>query len=160
MTIQDIIQGIQDKHLQDFYKALFGSDHSFLNGLDRVAKVAEQFAPESFSTVEQEAKELITLCEDINTQIRKDAERMGEDFEKLVYSAKFPTLNTDKIAILNSVRPYTDYKQLIIHIRHYQTARDSLEAFKNAIMYVDNSLTAIENKTVRKMIKSNQYILT
>jgi len=37
-------------------------------------------------------------------------------------------------------------------IRHYQTAQDSLEAFKRAILYVDESLVAIESNDVRKMI--------
>ena len=40
-----------------------------------------------------------------------------------------------------------------MNIRHYQTAQDSLEAFKRAIMYVDESLVAIESGEVRKMIK-------
>ena len=77
---------------------------------------------------------------------------MGEDFKKLVYSAKFPKLNTDKIAILNSVKPYRDFKELIINIRHFQTANDALNAFMSAINFVDNSLTAIESSAVRKML--------
>ncbi len=78
---------------------------------------------------------------------------MGEDFKKLVYAAKFPTLDTDKIAVLNSVKPHRDFKELIINIRHYQTANDALNAFMSAIKFVDNSLTAIESSAVRKMIR-------
>ena len=151
-TIQEMIKNISDNDLQSFYQALFGADHSYLNGLDRVAKVAEQFKPAINNNVEQEAKELIALCEGLNTQIGNDAKRMGEDFVKLVKSAKFPTLDNDKIVVLNNVKPYNDFRDLIIHIRHYQTAQDSLEAFKRAILYVDKSLTAIESKQVRQMI--------
>ena len=117
-TIQEMIKNISDNNLQEFYQALFGADHSYLNGLDRVAKVAEQFKPFVTDNVEQEAKELIELCEGLNTQIRKDAERMGEDFKKLVYSATFPTLDTDKIVVLNNVKPYRDFKELILNVRH------------------------------------------
>ena len=151
-TIQNLIVDISDDKLQAFYQSLFGADHSYLNGIDRVAKVAEQYKTVQFDNVEQEAKELIELCEGLNTQIRKDAERMGEDFKKLVYSAKFPKLDTDKIAILNSVKPYRDFKELIINIRHFQTANDALNAFMSAIKFVDNSLTAIESSAVRKML--------
>lgn len=154
-AVAEEVTHIKESKFIDFYKAVMAKD-SYGNGLKAIIDTAEKFKPVTTDDLEQESKELIELCEGLNTQIRKDAERIGEDFKKLVYAAKFPTLDTDKIAVLNSVRPYTDYKQLIIHIRHYQTARDSLEAFKNAIMYVDNSLTAIENKTVRKMIEAKQ----
>jgi len=151
-TMSDEIKHIPDTSLRAFHKALFGTDHSYLNGMDRIVKVAEQFKPVVIDNVEQEAKELIELCEGLNTQIGNDAKRMGEDFKKLVYSAKFPTLDNDKIVVLNNVKPHNDFRDLIIHIRHYQTAQDSLEAFKRAILYVNKSLTAIESKQVRKMI--------
>ncbi len=152
-TIQNLIVDISDDNLQAFYQSLFGADHAYLNGIDRVAKVADQFKTVVTDNIEQEAKELIELCEGLNTQIRKDAERMGQDFKQLVYAAKFPTLDTDKIAVLNSVKPHRDFKQLIINVRHYQTANDALNAFMTAIKFVDNSLTAIESSAVRKMIK-------
>ena len=151
-TIQNLIVDISDDNLQAFYQSLFGADHAYLNGIDRVSKVAEQYKTVVIDNVEQEAKELIELCEGLNTQIRKDAERMGEDFKKLVYAAKFPTLDTDNIAVLNRVKPHRDFKELIINIRHYQTAKDALDAFKRAVNHVDNSIGTIENKRVKKMI--------
>jgi len=152
-TIQEMIKDIRDNDLQDFYQALFGADHSYLNGLDRVAKVAEQFRPVIIDNVEQEAKELIALCEGLNTQIGNDAKRMGEDFKKLVYSAKFPTIDIDKIVVLDSVKPHCDHKQLIINIRHGWNAKEQLSAFMSAIKNVDKSLTAIESNQVRQMIR-------
>ena len=151
--VSDEIGHIPDNKLREFHKELFGTDHSYLSGMDKIMKVSEKFKPVIIDNIEQEAKELIELCEGLNTQIRKDAERMGEDFKKLVYAAKFPTLDTDKIAILNSVKPHRDFKELILNIRHYQTANDALNAFMSAIKFVDNSLTAIESSAVRKMIR-------
>ncbi len=151
-TVLEEISIIQDHQFMDFYKATMSAE-SYGNGLKAIIDTAEKFKPVIIDNVEQEAKELIELCEGLNTQIGNDAKRMGEDFKKLVYSAKFPTLDTDKIAILNSVKPYRDFKELILNIRHYQTSNDALNAFMSAIKFVDNSLTAIESSTVRKMIE-------
>ncbi len=58
ITIQDMIKNINDNNLQEFYQALFGNEHSFLNGLDRVAKIAERFKPidSTQSNIELKAK--------------------------------------------------------------------------------------------------------
>lgn len=151
-TVREMIASIPDLSLKHFYKSLFGDQHVYLNGLDRVAKAAEQFKLVVTDNVEEEAKELIELCESLNTHIRKDAEAKGEDFKKLVYRAKFPTLDVDKIVILDNVRPHYSHKDLIINIRHYQTAKDALDAFKYAIRDIDKSLSAIESSRVQKMI--------
>jgi len=149
--VAEEIDSIQDHQLMDFYKEVM-SVESYGNGLKAIIDTVEKFKPAINNNVEQEAKELIALCEGLNTQIGNDAKRMGEDFVKLVKSAKFPTLDNDKIVVLNNVKPYSDFRDLIIHIRHYQTAQDSLEAFKRAILYVDESLVAIESGEIRKMI--------
>lgn len=151
-AVAEEVTHIKESKFVDFYKAAMSAE-AYGNGLKAIIDTADKFKPVVIDDVEQEAKELIELCEGLNTQIRKDAERMGEDFKKLVYSVKTPTLDTDKIVVLNNVKPYQDYRELIINIRHYQTAKDSLEAFKRAIMYIDRNITAIENKAVRKMIE-------
>lgn len=152
-AVAEEIELIKECDFVDFYKDVM-RENTYGNGLQAIMKVADQFKPVITDKVEKEAKELIELCEGLNTQIRKDAERMGEDFVKLVRSAKFPTLDNDKIIVLNNVKPYNDFRDLIIHIRHYQTAQDSLGAFMYAIKYIDKTLTAIESKAVRKMIKA------
>ncbi len=143
-VVDEEVKNIRDHQFMDFYKATMGAE-SYGNGLKAIIDTAEKFKPVIIDDVEQEAKELIELCEGLNTQIGNDAKRMGEDFKKLVYAAKFPTLDTDKIAVLNSVKPHRDHRVLIINIRHYQTAKDSLEAFKSAIRYVDRSIGAVLN---------------
>ena len=150
-VVAEEIDSIQDHQLMDFYKEVM-SVETYGNGLKAIIDTVEKFKPVIIDDVEQEAKELIELCEGLNTQIGNDAKRMGEDFKKLVYAAKFPSLHTDKIVVLNNVKPHHDHRELIINIRHYQTAKDSLEAFKSAIRYVDRSIGAVEDKRVRKMI--------
>ncbi len=151
-AVNEEVSSILEHQYIDFYKAVMGAE-SYGNGLKAIIDTAEKFKPVVIDDIEQEAKELIELCEGLNTQIGNDAKRMGEDFKKLVYAAKFPTLDTDKIVVLNNVKPHHDHRELIINIRHYQTAKDSLEAFKSAIRYVDRSIGAVEDKRVRKMIK-------
>ena len=150
-AVAEEVTHIKESKFVDFYKAAMSAE-AYGNGLKAIIDTAEKFKPVVIDDVEQEAKELIELCEGLNTQIRKDAERMGEDFKKLVYAAKFPTLDTDKIVVLNNVKPYRDFKELIINVRNYQTAKDCLEAFMSAIRYTDKSITGIENGEVRQMI--------
>ncbi len=40
-VIEEYIAHIPDSRLREFYSKLFGTKHSFLNGMDRVSKVAE-----------------------------------------------------------------------------------------------------------------------
>jgi len=154
ITIQELISEISDSNLQKFYQGLFGAEHSYLNGIDRVAKVAEQFKPQQIDLSEIKAKELINIVESINTKIGEDATRMGEDFVKLVENVKLPGLSEDDKAILDNVKPYSDHKQLILNIRSYQTSVDALKAFKRAIEY-PTSLSAI-GYTVMKSLKGNK----
>jgi len=156
-TVSDEIQHIPDISLRAFYKALFGTDHSYLNGMDRIIKVAEQFKPQQVDLTEIKAKELIGIVESINTKIGNDAERMGEDFVKLVMGVKLRGLGDDDIAILNSVKPHTNHKLLIINIRGYQTSLDCLNAFKRAIEY-SNSYCGSDaiSHTVMKSLEGNR----
>jgi len=144
---------IADDKLQMFYEALFGTQHAFLLGLDRVAKVAEQFKPLHVDHTEEKAKELIALVHSINNQVFEDAKNCGAPFVDLLKIVKFPNVNEDDIAILNQVKPYTDYKQLVAKISCYRTSLEQLTAFKNAIEYSNSYSGAIENATVKKMIK-------
>lgn len=150
-AVNDEVASIQEHKYMDFYKDVMAKE-SYGNGLKAIIDTAKQFKPVVIDNVEEEAKELIALCESLNTIIRRDAEAKGEDFKKLVYCAKFPTLDIDKIVILDNVLPHYSHKELIINIRHYQTAKDALDAFKYAIKNVDKSLASIESSRVQKMI--------
>ena len=153
-TISDEMQHIPNTDLRAFHKALFGTDHSYLNGMDRIIKVAEQFKPVDVDLIEVKAKELISMVESINTKIGEDAKQRGEGFEYLVSVVKLPGVSEDDMAILNQVKPYCDYKKLIIGIRLFATSLEALRAFKDAIEYSNSYSGAIANSRVKKMIGS------
>jgi len=152
-TALEAIKPIHDNSLQKFYKSLFGTNHAFLNGMDRLIKVAEEFAPKTENETIRRAKKLILLMEDTNTNVGEEAKAQGKDFVKLVKFGIELTLDFDDIAILDLVKPYCDHKELIINIRHYQTSSDSLNAFINAINYFDkiSGTEAIENKSIKRL---------
>jgi hypothetical protein len=56
--IADKISHIQDGQLQDFYGKLFSLSHQFLNGLDRVSKVAETYIPLEKDNLKEEAEKI------------------------------------------------------------------------------------------------------
>ncbi len=152
-TALDAIEPIPDEALQSFYKDLFGTNHAFLNGMDRLIKVAEVFAPATDTGVKDRAKRLVRLMEDTNTAIGEEAKAQSKDFVKLVKYGIELTLPKDDVAILDLVKPYSNHKDLIINIRHYQTSTDSLTAFVNAINYFDriSGTEAIENKSIKRL---------
>ena len=151
-TLADYIDTVAESDYQNFYKALFGTDHAYLNGLDRVAKVSEQFSPTLVDDVAERAKFLISKVEAINSQISKDAERMGEDFVGLCRKATVSAMTPETKNILDSVKPYRDHKELIINIHHYQTSKIAQEAFEYAIRY-GQSAVMIESGKVAKMVE-------
>jgi len=82
--IRDKIAHIKDADLQDFYGKLFGNEHDYLNGMDRVAKVAEQFESEIDESMKLEARRLIDLVREINHKVFMDSEKMSRTFSDLV----------------------------------------------------------------------------
>ncbi len=158
--IREYLEPICDTELKEFYKALFGTQHSYLNAMDRIAKTAEQFAPVKVDRTTRKAKELIAWIETLNTHIGLDAKRTGEDFVKLVnrISLKDMGANDDLIAVLDEVKPHYGHKRLIIEIRHYQTSLDTINAFKSAIEKMRNKTgkNAIASGRVQKMIRGSK----
>jgi hypothetical protein len=133
-TIRSFIEHVPDDGLQSFYQRLFGADHSYLNGLDRVAKVAEAFRPDfGVCPVTTKANFLISMVAGMNKSIFEEHGRTGIAFEVLLKVARFPTLDKEDMLILNAVKPHYDIKTLISKINHYPTAKECLEAFKSAI---------------------------
>ena len=154
ITIQDMIENISDDNLQEYYQALFGNEHSYLNGLDRVAKVAEQFKPQQKTDLtEIKAKELIEFVHSMNHTIFENAKMSGRTFEDELKGTKFLGLRDKDKAILNQVKPYCEYKQLISNISRYSTSLEQLNAFKNAIEYSNSYSGAIECNKVKKLLK-------
>jgi hypothetical protein len=100
-----------------------------------------------------EAKRLISACETMNTILFKECNNIGVPFEDYVMDYEFNNLQDSTKGLLSAVKPYSDYKRLIVNIRRYQTSSDALNAFKQAIIQVGKSEYAmIENKKVSGMI--------
>ena len=156
--ILEKLEHIQDNELQKFYSDLFHESHRFLSGMDRIAKVAEQFKPQILEDdTTKEAKRLISGVEAMNTILFDEAHKRGIMFEDLVRDYKFENVTERSMTILNNVKPYCDIKQLVINIRRYQTSNDALNAFKSAIKQYSNNDNLAIARDVRKMIKGWEY---
>lgn len=143
-TIDEYIAHLQPTDYKSFMSELFGVHHSYLNGLDRVAKVAETFKPVSIDETEAKANELIALVYSMNETVFENAKTSGRTFEDELKGTKFRNID-DEIVILNQVKPYTDYKQLVSKVSCYATSLEQLQAFKNAIKYAGSHIEIIEN---------------
>lgn len=155
--VRENIELISENDLEDFYSNLFSDSHKFLNGLDRVAKVAEMFKPKNSEDDEitKEAKRLISGIEDMNTLLFDEAHKTGEMFEDFVRGYDFKNVTEKSMAILNNVRPYYDIKELVINIRRYQTSVDTLNAFKQAIKQSNQNESLAIDRRVFKQIAKN-----
>ena len=155
-TIKNRIKDIPDSKLQSFFESVAEAD-SFGDGLKVIMKIAEQFNPKPLEPIidatTAEAKRLISACETMNTILFKECNNIGVPFEDYVMDYEFNNLQDSTKGLLSAVKPYSDYKRLIVNIRRYQTSSDALNAFKQAIIQVGkNEYAMIENKKVSGMI--------
>lgn len=150
-TIEDFIVHIEDKDLKSFYSSLFGNEHNFLNGMDRIAKVAEQLKPiEIDDETTAKAKRLIQFCETANTDLDLKAKEEGINLTDYLKDRKIPLADVD-LTILNNIKGDYDYKQVIIHIRTFGNALDTINAFKRAILQTERIGGMIENKVTDRL---------
>lgn len=137
--VRDKIEHIEDEQLQDFYGRLFDASHQYLNGLDRVAKVAEQFKPVETNHTKSKAEKLISGVETMNTVLWNEAKDLKRVFEDYVRMYEFENVCDETKAILNNVAPHYSIAELTINIRKYQTGVDAVDAFQRAIERTDKS---------------------
>lgn len=151
-TVADEIQHIPDTSLRAFHKALFGTQHAYLSGMDRIIKVAEMFKPiEKTDEVEDNAKRLIGMVYAMSDNIYKKHSETSISFDILLQAASFPNVSDEDIAILNNVAPHFNHKRLIGNISTYQNSLEQLQAFKNALNKKGENVS-IENKKVQNLI--------
>lgn len=150
-TVDELTRSIEPTEYKRFLTALFGEQHQYLNGIDRVAKVAEQFKPIQIDETEIKAKHMIRACEAMNTILFDEAQKRGLFFEEYVKDYEFKNISPESKAILNNIKPYCEYKRLIINIRQYQTSKDAIQAFKSAIKQSERGSVGINHK-IKKMI--------
>lgn len=133
--VKEKIAHIPDGQLQDFYGKLFNNSHQYLNGIDRVAKVAETFKPSIMEVDELtiEANRLIDLVKAMNNSVYQIHLKTGDRFDDVLDNVKFTSTSDEDISILNQVKPHCNHKLLIVNINSYQTSIEALEAFKSAI---------------------------
>ena len=148
-TVDEYIAHLKPVEYKSFMKELFGTQHQYLNGLDRVAKVAEQFKPHTIDPCEDQAKQVINLVRSMNEAVFNNAKATGRTFDAELKITAFPTVSNEDIAILNNVKPYYEYKSLVTNINHYSTAKECLEAFKMAISRKDN--IALSNQVTQRL---------
>lgn len=151
-TIDEFTAQIQPTQFKQFLTALFGEQHQYLNGIDRVAKVAEQFKPQESNKSKSQAQHLILAVEQMNTYLWYEAQDLKRVFEDYVKDYEFDNVKAETKAILNNVAPYYDIASLVINIRSYQTSVDALSAFKQALKQIDSGSLVIESGRVQQMI--------
>ncbi len=154
-TIDEYISHINQTEYKAFMGELFGTQHQYLNGLDRVAKVAEQFKPVVDDGLEVEARRLIDLVRGINHSIFKDSENMSIPFSDLINQIKLDAMITKTdLAILNAVKPHREAKLLISEINTYQDGNIQLQAFIDALKYSSSDAIQIANPLQKLRIKN------
>jgi hypothetical protein len=149
-TVDEFISHLKPTDYKAFMSELFGTQHSFLNGLDRIAKVAETFKPIVSDDTEARANELIALVYSMNATVFDNAKTSGRTFDDELRGTKFKNIEDD-IVILNQVKPYTDFKQLVSKISCYATSLEQLQAFKRAIEFSQSYSGAIASCRVKEL---------
>ena len=152
-TIDEFIAHLKPTDYKAFMTELFGTQHAFLNGLDRVAKVAEQFKPIETNHAKSKAEKLISGVETMNTVLWSEAKDLKRVFEDYVRMYEFENVCDETKAILNNVAPHYSIAELTINIRKYQTGVDAVNAFERAIEQIDKSDVQIGNPIERLRIK-------
>lgn len=155
-TIDGFIDNIEPKQYKYFMAELFGTQHSYLNGLDRISKVSDQFnkKDEKCNGVEEEAKRLISLVYAINQQVFKDSQKYRTQFTDLMNVIILEQMiDSRDLSVLNQVKPHYCAKLLISGISSYQDSNVQLQAFVNALKFVPSDSVQIGNPLSRLKIK-------
>lgn len=157
-TVDEYVSHIAVSNYKPFMKELFGTQHAFLNGLDRVSKVAEQFKPVDTELVAR-AKRIIHFTESLSSQVQDEAKEAGKPFELMVRCLKLPTKYNKTLAVLELVKPYRNAKDLIINIRRYQTSSEAINAFKQAIIEFETmpQTDLVSHKVTKLLQPANVY---
>ena len=154
-TVSEKTEHLQESQYLDFYQTVM-AENTYGNGVKAVIKVAEQFKPVNVDLVEVKAKELIEFVHSMNHTIFENAKMSGRTFEDELKGTKFLGLRDKDKAILNQVKPYCEYKQLISNISCYGTSLEQLKAFKSAVEYSESYSGMIECIKVQKMVEQKR----
>jgi len=150
-TIADEIKEIPDEHLKSFYKAAIIAD-TYGNGMKAILQAAQEFKPKPLVPIEDpittEAKRLIAGCESMNRILFDEAQKRGVFFEDFVADCGFTNILDKTKEVLDAVKPYCDYKKLIISINHYQSSIDKINAFESAVKIFIQTDTQTDRRAV------------
>jgi len=132
-TIENYIEHIPDTKLKEFYSNLFGSQHSFLNGMDRIATVADGFKEAEYDGVDTyDIGGKIDKIKAYNAAVFDNATKSGRTFDDELKGTKFISMSEDEEAYYNLVKPYCNYKSLIGNINCYSDSSSQFISFKKA----------------------------
>ncbi len=150
--IREHIEDIEDDRLKAFYSKLFTPENRYLNGLDRVTKVAEAMKPIIVNKLDEEAKEIIELAEGMRSKVNSDfMMSMSEgDSKGFFMHAKFKLGERDN-DIFNNISPYYYLNDFIYNLRKYDTSVELIRVVRDAIERVDNTVIAIESKDTKRI---------
>jgi len=154
-AVAEEVEFLCQSQLMDFFKAVMSAE-SFGNGMKAIIDIAKQFKPKEIAEVDRlevEAKKLISLVHTMNATIFDNATKSGRTFIDELNGTKFKGIDSE-IAILNQVKPYSDYKLLVGNISCYLTSLDQLNAFKKALTPKDKNENMIEHEGMKKLVRS------
>jgi len=151
-TIDEYVKDIKPTEYKNFMSELFGTQHSYLNGLDRVSKVAEKFKPIIVDDIEAKAIELIELVYSMYNTVFENAKMSGRTFEDELKGTKFLNIDVEDIAIISTIKQHYGLKSIIANIGIGWNGKEQINAFKSAIKLSGSNGYAIENKKVMNMI--------
>lgn len=106
---------------------------------------------EQIDHVAIEAKRLIDLVGAMNESVYQEHIKTGKSFNDLLDSAKFISVEESDIAVLDQIKPHYSHKLLVANINHYQTSKDLLNAFIDAIHFSSKTDYTLENKTINQL---------
>ena len=150
--VSDEIGHIPDNKLREFHRELFGTQHAYLSGMDKIMKVAEKYKPVVIDNDEVKAKQLISAVETMSSILYDICNKSGESFNDYVRKYAFNNVSTESRQILENVAPYNSLSELVINISHYADANVQLKAFVRAVKYSSNQ--QVLAPSVRKAIQS------
>jgi len=154
-TVASEIEHIPNTKLRDFHKSLFGTQHSYLNGMDRIIKVAEQFKPQANDTLKEEAENMMSLVRCIRDTIFDNAKTSGRTFDDELKGTSFPSLSEKERFVLSNIKQLPGLKNLISNFNNGWNGVDQLNAFKQAILsYENKSDQVVIAGSVKKIIGS------
>ncbi len=155
-TIAESVESLSEDEYMDYYKKVLNED-AYGNGMKAVIRIAKtyqyqkdeskrQLAYKTQSEAMKIESNVVSFASALYIKARQE-ERSQEDLLEEVLES----ITTDTRAIMNLVKPYYDFRQLIFNISNYANGEVRSLAFLDAYKSFKSG-NAIENNRVNKLI--------